>query len=593
MWVGVLLVAIIALAAWFRFYDIKNYPPGIFPDVAANGEDVLLILDGDVRPFYPRGNGREALFFYLQALMVKFHGSGVWPMHAASAIIGLATVIAMYFATRPWFGRLSGLLAALFLATNHWHVTLSRTGFRAIMVALFVALFTAFVGYTIREVKPFDGAQGKQGRRAYLYAALAGAALAGGFYTYIAYRVMVGVVLGVALLILLDDWILEWRRHSLASAGHKVRDLPHVMRYGRHLLVGLAAAIIVFIPLGWYFVEHPADFVGRAGQVSIFNPELQRQYGGGTLAGTLLYSTRETLLSFFAGGGDANWRHNVAGYPLLNPLVGVLALLGVAWTIHGSVVVAFMIVRGKEVHLGMVYPYLLLLLLGMLAPVVTTAEGMPHGLRSIGLLVPVFLLAGTAGSVVVYWLLRRVRSDWGRTFIYGAASGVFLIAMAYDGALYFLIARNDPAAHYAYRADLPVVADYIKAYVAEHGPFDSAQGKPYLALDAFSLQSIHYLTARTAHEYVTGGKPHPDEAQHMWRQLNPDQSHLQGLAPGEIIIFTQSTMPDADRYAEHHAEVKQIEQRYNRFGEEIMRAYKSPGEPAPQPGETEAPALDA
>src|SRR5688572_6050139 len=101
MWVGLLLVGIIALAAWFRFYDIKNYPPGIFPDVAANGEDVLLILDGDVRPFYPRGNGREALFFYLQALMVKFRGIGVWPMHAASAIIGLATVIAMYFATRP------------------------------------------------------------------------------------------------------------------------------------------------------------------------------------------------------------------------------------------------------------------------------------------------------------------------------------------------------------------------------------------------------------------------------------------------------------------------------------------------------------
>src|SRR3989344_9081038 len=96
LWVGVLLTGIIALAAWFRLYDIQNYPPGIFPDVAANGEDVLLILDGDMRPFYPRGNGREALFFYLQALMVTIFGIGVWPMHAASALVGSATVAAVY-----------------------------------------------------------------------------------------------------------------------------------------------------------------------------------------------------------------------------------------------------------------------------------------------------------------------------------------------------------------------------------------------------------------------------------------------------------------------------------------------------------------
>jgi 4-amino-4-deoxy-L-arabinose transferase-like glycosyltransferase len=249
--VGLLLGAVVALGAFVRFYDITNYPPGLFPDEAANGEDVLLILDGDVRPFYPRGNGREALFFYLQALMVKMFGIGAWPMHAASALVGTATVAAIYFATRPWFGRLAGLLAAFFLATNHWHITLSRTGFRAIMIPLFVALFTAFVGYVIREVK---GKQAKARYSSYVYAALAGVALAGGFYTYIAYRVMIGVVLVMAILILLDDWILESRQHSQIHA----RDLPHLMRYWRQLLVGAVAALIVLAPLGWYFAQEPS-----------------------------------------------------------------------------------------------------------------------------------------------------------------------------------------------------------------------------------------------------------------------------------------------------------------------------------------------
>lgn len=586
MWVLVALGVIVALAAWFRLYDIQNYPPGLFPDEAANGEDVLLILDGDVRPFYPRGNGREALFFYLQALLVKIFGIGVWPMHAASAIVGTATVAAVYFATRPWFGRLSGLLAALFLATNHWHVTLSRTGFRAIMVPLFVLLFTAFVGYAIREVK-----RGR-GRYGYLLAVLAGAAFAGGFYSYIAYRAMVGVVFGVAFLVLLDDWILEWRRHSSASAEHKMRDLPHVLRYWPHVLLGIAAAALILAPLVWYFVQEPGAIVGRAGQVSIFNPDLQEQYGGGTIGGTLLYSLRTTLLSFFAGAGDLNWRHNVAGYPLLNPLVGILFLLGVAWAINGTVMVAYKIVRGVEVHLGMVYPYLLLLLGGLLLPVVTTAEGMPHGLRALGLVAPIFLLAGTAGSVVLYWLRRRLRGEWGQTVLWGAVSGVLALAMLYDGTLYFLIARNDSAAHYAYRSDLPVVAEYINNYAREHQSADRDE-RPYLVLDTFSLQSIHFLTAHSAHDHSVGDMPHPDEAQHRWRQLDPALSHFQSLRPGEIIIFTQSTIPDADRYRQQHPSVEQVEQRYNRFGEEIMRVYRHPEFTSPEPSVDEAPSLDA
>ena len=55
--VGVLVVVL--LAVFFRFADIQDYPPGLFPDEAANGEDALLVLEGDIRPFYPRGNGRE------------------------------------------------------------------------------------------------------------------------------------------------------------------------------------------------------------------------------------------------------------------------------------------------------------------------------------------------------------------------------------------------------------------------------------------------------------------------------------------------------------------------------------------------------
>ncbi len=551
---GLVLTAVVLVAGLFRLYDIQQFPPGLFPDEAANGEDALLINSGDLRPFYPRGNGREALYFYLEAAAIGWLGIGFWQLHLVSALIGTATVLAMYFATRVWYGRIAGLLAALFLATNHWHVTMSRTGFRAILIPLFVALFTAWAGYTIRSVK-----QGKK-KMSYAYAALSGAAFAGGFYTYIAYRVMAGVVLGVLFLLVI-------------AAAHKKIGFPHGRRYGRQLIISIVTAILVFAPLGWYFVQEPADFVGRAGQVSIFNQELQDEYGGGTLAGTLIYSTRETLLSFFAGSGDLNWRHNVAGFPLLNPLVGMLFLLGLAWAIRGVVMVGYKIWRGEEVHLGMSYAYFLLIIAGMLVPVIATAEGMPHGLRSIGLVVPIFVLAGTAGAVIVNWLRRRMRGSVLLGAGYGIMALLLLVGIIYDGGLYFGVARNDAGAYYDYRADLTQAVKYIEEYEASQGSGRGA-AKPYLVLDGFSLQTPHFLLSVRAHEYTTGDEVHPDEEQHRYRSVVPEKSYLINMDPGEIMIFTQSTLPDADRYKEMYPGVELVESQTNRFGEEIMRVYQ-------------------
>lgn len=569
VWVGLGLVIILAIG--FRFYDIQNYPGGLFPDQAANGEDALLILDGDWRPFYERGNGREALFFYLQALMIWLFGIGVWPMFAASAVVGVLTVVAVYFATRPWFGKLAGLLAAGFLATSHWHVTLSRTGFRAIMIPLFVAAFTACVGYAVlnRENK----------YKSYLFAALAGAFFAGGFYTYIAYRVMVGVVLGIAII-----WLM-------ASLHPKI-GWPQLARYWRQIMVGLIAAVVVFAPLGIYFWQNPEAFVGRAGQVSVFNPNLQQPGGVGP---TILWSLEETLLSFFGGEGDLNWRHNVAGYPLLNPLAAILFLLGLAWIINGFFRLIYKIFLGRELHLDLIFPYLLLVIFGMLLPVITTAEGIPHGLRSIGLVAPVFMIVGVAGAVVINWLRRR--SGGLRGVGIGTMMGLLTLGVGYDGVLYFVVARNDSEARYAYRSDLTGVSAWLKEYRQQY----PEAPVPYLVLDKFSVQTAHFLT----HEVGAGGiappphdfQEHPDEDQHLYRLLEPARSHETVLQPGEVMIFTASTLPDAERYEVTHGglDLRLLEEVRNRYDQVEMLIYGLPVEGEVEPDSlNEVPAgLDA
>ena len=533
---GIALLAVVGLAWFLRVHDLGSYPPGLFPDEAVNGEDAISILHGDWQPFYSRNNGREGLFFYLQALLITTFGIGVWQMHLASAIVGTLTVAAIYLATQVYFGRLAGVLAALFLATSSWHLTLSRTGFRAILIPLFLCLFTACVGQVIVAYK------GKRLRTSYINAALAGLFFAAGFYTYIAYRAMVGVVMGIIILLLL-------------AAMHPKIGFPHVRRYGKQTLLAVIVSLITIAPLAIYFIQHPDEFVGRAGQVSVFSPDLQQEVGGGTLVGTLLYTTNKTLLSFF-WHGDENWRHNVAGYPLLNPLVGFLFVVGICWTIKGTWEVFWRIRHGREVHLGMVYPYLLLMFIGMMLPVITTAEGMPHALRSIGMAAPIYILAGTAGAVVLRWSFKWGAKRHVLGIVYGAAGGLLIISCVYGPLLYFMISRNTPEAAQAYRGDLTVVSAYLNARSSQH----PESPKPYLFLDPFFAHTTHFLAPDT------------------YTLLDPAKDQAPLVLPGEVIIFPQLNIGDADAYGERYkARIIEVESVLNRFGQEVMRVYAGKG----------------
>jgi len=137
---GIALVLIIALAILFRFWRLYNLPPGLYEDEAANGLDIFRMQNGDIRPFYPANNGREGLFFFLQAIFVNIFGNSIIALRIAPALIGVGAVVATYGLTKEWFGRRAGLLAGLITAYSAWAVTISRNGFRAGMMVLMIPL---------------------------------------------------------------------------------------------------------------------------------------------------------------------------------------------------------------------------------------------------------------------------------------------------------------------------------------------------------------------------------------------------------------------------------------------------------------------
>ncbi|MCC7356038.1 MAG: glycosyltransferase family 39 protein [Candidatus Doudnabacteria bacterium] len=551
-----LLASVLILSVFFRFYQIAVMPGGLFPDEAANGLDINLMQKGQLQPFYERGNGREALFFYMLWGSVEAFGKGPWQHHIVSALVGVLAVLGCFLVTRKLFSLNEvdpqkikratniALLASFFMAVSTWHIVLSRTAFRANLIPLF-APFTVYFGLLAYSALTR--------RSRYAWAAVTGATFALGFYTYIAYRIFVPILAIAVLWPLLVDWFkgrFEFTKKFLGPA----------------LFLILSFAIFI-APLAHYFYTHPGSFIGRSGQVSIFNPELNQ----GKLLPTLGEVTRLSVQAYFVDG-DLNWRHNISGQPFLSSLISLFFAIGII----GSLILAIWYFF-RPLSKAKYWKFFLLAgwFWGMLIPVVTTAEGIPHGLRSIGTIPPVFILSAWGLYLIVEgiqkfsekyhepfssWKARLVRSS---VFVLTMCFVVALITQSYYA--YFVYAANSPEYQYAFRADLTTVSDYLNK---SHATVNSNKTNTYLVLDKFSVQTVDYLTSLNAADPS-------DPVNQPYTQVDPENSwELQNLNPGDLVVFCQSSLFDITKFKIHHPNTRLKLEARNTFGQTVMAVYE-------------------
>ena len=432
----ILLVFIILLAVIFRFYQLNTLPPGLHPDEAANGLDIFKILENqDIRVIYNTNGPRESLFFFFQAVFVKLMGNTILALRMAPAVFGVLAVVVVYLYTKDWFGRRTALLASFIMAINPWVVTISRDGFRASMVPLMIALVAFFGGRAYKTKKV-----------GYFIAAAAFFAL--GFYTYTAFFMFSFVVAGgfLYLLILRRKWLVD---------------------NIKNLLVSLAVFLVLIAPLGYTVITSPGDSTARAGGTSFLNPELN----GGNPALTLLESTGKTLLQY-SYHGDENSRHNLPGLPYLNTFVSIMLLLGL--------LVCF--ARFTRVK----YAAVVAMFFVMMLPAILTAEGLPHGLRSIGTAASVF----TISAIGINYLLVR----WYKTFPLnsiarnvGATTVVFLLflSLVIGYRQYFVAWAQDPLTYQAYNENMVQIGYEINA--------NNSQAK-FLIAGGYESMPTQYIT---------------------------------------------------------------------------------------------------
>jgi 4-amino-4-deoxy-L-arabinose transferase-like glycosyltransferase len=374
-WLIVLLI--LAVATFFRFYDIGSTPPGLYPDEAINGNDAVQALEtapltGGFKVFYPENNGREGLFINLQALSVAAFGNHIWALRIVSAIAGVLTVLGLYFLTKQLFNWQIASISSFLLAISFWHVNFSRIAFSAVSVplALVWGLYFFWRGLASSQIRSFI---------------IGGFFWGLGLHTYIAFRAMP--------LIFIFALLAYWR------AIKKDFDHEKYEHTRNEIIRGLAAflviAILVALPIGYYFYAHPQDFWGRTNQLSIFSSP--------DVSGILGKNIVQTL-GMFNFVGDFNWRHNISGQPMLIWPVGALFVLGFI----KSCIKLFK-PRREHGHFSAVQALLLSWFFVGLLPAVLSNEGLPQSLRAIAVVPVIFIFAGEG----LWWIIDKI-GDWYR-----------------------------------------------------------------------------------------------------------------------------------------------------------------------------------
>src|SRR5579862_4682203 len=134
----VILLLILSYGAFLRLYQFTTLPPGIYHDEAANGCNVLEVLEThNYKAFYPENNGREGLYINIATLFIQWFGNQAWALRIPNVLFGLLAVCGVYLLGVELFSRPVGLLAAFFIATSFWHIVLSRTALRAALAPCF------------------------------------------------------------------------------------------------------------------------------------------------------------------------------------------------------------------------------------------------------------------------------------------------------------------------------------------------------------------------------------------------------------------------------------------------------------------------
>lgn len=131
---GVALAVVLAIALLARAWDVSgvslnHYDEGVYAFTAWG------LADAD-RPIHPEQRNSPIGLAFLSSLVMRAVGPTDRAPIGVNVTLGTLSVFAMWMVTRRWFGPVAAIAAATLLATNEFHVSMSRSGMTDVLFAL-------------------------------------------------------------------------------------------------------------------------------------------------------------------------------------------------------------------------------------------------------------------------------------------------------------------------------------------------------------------------------------------------------------------------------------------------------------------------
>jgi len=451
---GALLVAagLFAGALALRAFNTATIPIVLSGDEASSGLFSTKFITGELNNlFIAAWFSYSTLHNFLQSLSIRLFGQTTQALRLLAVLGGALTVALVYLIGRQMFGNLAGWAAAIFLAGMHFHNHFSRIGLNNIWDGLF---FTFVLGCIWIGWK-------KNSRIAWLLAGL-GVGLAQ--YSYATGRLLFGVI---ALWLLLAG-IFDWKKFKKA--------IPDIV------LMALVA-LIVILPLAFYYSKHPNEFLAPMNRVTIFGEWLTisaAEYNGSKLL-VLLDQVKLGISGYFDEPSRA-WY--TPGVPMLRAIPGAVFLLGMALTLLHP--------KDERYHLLWIW-------LGAIAMAVASTENAPSAQRYVAATPALALMVGFGlsqlGSIFSKWIPKGAKA-------FKVSIIVISLLLAADDARFYYLEYTPKSDFSGFNG---MVAQTLANRLQNETPGTELyfSGAPVMGYD--SISSLPYLAPQMS--YVNVGSP--------------------------------------------------------------------------------------
>jgi hypothetical protein len=491
-----LVSASIVLILFFRTTQIERVPYEMWSDHAEKLWDVMDVLDGQYSIFFPRNTGREALQFYMAAIVVKLFNTGISfnTLKITTIIAGLLTLPYLYLFAKEFGGRYVGLFAVLLAGVAYWPNVISRLGLRFPLYPLFVApaMYYLVRGLRLKRRNDFI---------------LCGFASGLGLHGYSPARVIpIAVLTGV--IIFLSQGVSKARRREVVT----------------WFVIAGVIAFVVFIPL-FGAISHPE-------MMSLYLDRMVSRISSSEqpLPDSPLKLLLENLwrgLRMFAWDDGEIWVIVIPFRPLLDWVTGALFHLGVV-----ILFIRFLRTRRwQDLFILILIP--ILMLPSILALAFPGENPAPN--RASGAIIPVFTIA----AIPLVLLLKWAKETFENKYLKGLAISVTILLFIVASILNYNLVFHDFAVRNRQNSwNASEIGTAMRGFVETIGSYETAR----------VVRKAHWVDTRLVR--IHAGDPGTDYG--IWpRELDsippqPDRPQLFIVKPDdeEGIQRLQEVYPD-------------------------------------------------